>query len=89
MPKRIEDLPLNYQQLYHEFSLEKDINEGLNSEIIIYPTNFEENKQIKFESLDKVENEHYDCDYDEDDENTHDMNAVSPYMRTAFGEFEE
>ena len=49
MPKRIEDLPLNYQQLYHEFSLEKDINEGLNSEIIIYPTNFEENKQIKFD----------------------------------------
>ena len=28
-------------------------------------------------------------DYDEYDENTYDMNAVSPYMRDAFGEFDE
>ena len=42
----------------------------------------------EFEQLDSVLNEEDAEDYDEYDENTYDMNAVSPYMREAFGELD-
>ena len=85
MQKRIEDLPKKYQELYSEFSLEKDIDEGLRSEIIIYPTNFDIDDSI-FDSLESVETSEDESEYDDNDENTFDLRCVSPNLKRVFGE---
>lgn len=85
MQKRIEDLPKKYQELYSEFSLEKDIDEGLRSEIIIYPTNFDKGDSI-FDSLESLETSEDESEYDDNDENTFDLGCVSPNLKRVFGE---
>ena len=87
MPKRIEDLPIAYQKLFAELKAEKDVEEGSATDYVIQPT--KKDVQEEYERLDSVLEEEDEVDYDEYDENTYDMGAVSPYMREAFGEFDD
>ena len=87
LPKQIEDLPLSLQKLFVELKAEKDAEEGSATDYVIQPT--EKDVQEEYEQLDSVLEEEDELDYDEYDENTYDMNAVSPYMREACGEFDE
>ena len=66
---------------------EKDIEEGSATDYVIQPT--KKDVQEEYEQLDTVLEDENEADYDEYDENTYDMNAVSPYMRDAFGEFDD
>ena len=87
MQKQIKDLPLAFQSLFAELKAEKDIEEGSATDYVIQPT--KKDVQEEYEQLDTVLEDENEADYDEYDENTYDMNAVSPYMRDAFGEFED
>ena len=87
MPKRIEDLPIAYQKLFAELKAEKDVEEGSATDYVTQPT--KKDVQEEYEQLDSVLEEEDEVDYDEYDENTYDMGAVSPYMREAFGEFDD
>mgnify|MGYP005687405647 CR=1 FL=1 len=87
MQKQIKDLPIAFQSLFAELKAEKDIEEGSSTDYVIQPT--KKDVQEEYEQLDTVLEEENEADYDEYDENTYDMNAVSPYMRDAFGELDE
>lgn len=87
MQKQIEDLPIAYQSLFAELKAEKDIEEGSATDYVIQPT--KKDVQEEYEQLETVLEDENEADYDEYDENTYDMNAVSPYMRNAFGEFDD
>jgi hypothetical protein len=87
MPKRIEDLPIAYQRLFAELKAEKDVEEGSATDYVIQPTKKDVHEE--YEQLDSVLEEEDGVEYDESDENTYDMGAVSPYMREAFGEFDD
>ena len=84
MPKQIEDLPLEYQQLFAELKAEKDAVEASASDYVSEPTN--EDVDEEYEQLDSVleEEDGDDDEYDEDDENTYDMKRVSKEMRSMF-----
>ena len=86
MQKQIEDLPLPLQSLFVEFKAEMDAEKASANDYATQP----KAKDIEedFEQLDSVLCEEDAEDYDEYDENTYDMSAVSPYMREAFGEFD-
>ena len=87
MQKQIEDLPIAFQSLFAELKAEKDIQEGSATDYVIQTT--KKDVQEEYEQLDTVLEDENEADYDEYDENTYDMNAVSPYMKDAFGEFDE
>jgi hypothetical protein len=87
MQKQIKDLPIAFQSLFAELKAEKDIEEGSATDYVIQPT--KKDVQEEYEQLDTVLEDEDEMDYDEHDENTYDMNAVSPYMRDAFGEFDD
>ena len=87
MQKQIKDLPFAFQSLFAELKAEKDIEEGSATDYVIQPT--KKDVQEEYEQLDTVLEDENEADYDEYDENTYDMNAVSPYMRDAFGEFDD
>jgi len=87
MQKQIKDLPIAFQSLFAELKAEKDAEEGSSTDYVIQPT--KKDVQEEYEQLDTVLEEENEADYDEYDENTYDMNAVSPYMRDAFGELDE
>jgi hypothetical protein len=87
MQKQIKDLPIAFQSLFAELKAEKDIEEGSATDYVIQPT--KKDVQEEYEQLDTVLEDEDEMDYDEHDENTYDMNAVSPYMLDAFGEFDE
>tara|TARA_B100000900_G_scaffold384610_1_gene373564 strand:- start:26 stop:325 length:300 start_codon:yes stop_codon:yes gene_type:complete len=87
MQKQIKDLPLAFQSLFAELKAEKDTEEGSATDYVIQPT--KKDVQEEYEQLDTVLEDENEADYDEYDENTYDMNAVSPYMRDAFGEFDD
>jgi len=87
MQKQIKDLPLEYQQLFAELKTEKDVVEASSTDYVVHPTKKDVHEE--YEQLDSVLEEDDGDDYDEMDENTYDMGAVSPYMRDAFGEFDE
>ena len=87
MQKQIKDLPIAFQSLFAELKAEKDIEEGSATDYVIQPT--KKDVQEEYEQLDTVLEDENEADYDEYDENTYDMNAVSPYMRDAFGEFDD
>tara|TARA_Y100001934_G_C11894153_1_gene559068 strand:+ start:29 stop:328 length:300 start_codon:yes stop_codon:yes gene_type:complete len=87
IPRQIKDLPHQYQQLFAELKAEKDVEEGSATDYVIQPT--KKDVQEEYEQLDSVLEEEDEVDYDEYDENTYDMGAVSPYMREAFGEFDD
>ena len=87
MQKQIKDLPLAFQSLFAELKAEKDVEEGSATDYVIQPTR--KDVQEEYEQLDTVLEDENEADYDEYDENTYDMNAVSPYMRDAFGEFDD
>lgn len=84
IPRQIEDLPFQYQQLFAELKAEKDAVEASASDYVIASTN--EDVIDEYEQLDSViEEEDGDDDgYDEDDENTYDMKRVSNEMRSMF-----
>ena len=81
-PKGIEDLPLEYQQLFAELKAEKDALEGSAADYVVEPT--KEDVDEEHEQLDSVLDEEDESDYDEDDENTYDMNYVSREIRSMF-----
>jgi hypothetical protein len=87
MHKQIKDLPVSLQKLFVEMKAEKDAEEGSSADYVVQPT--KDDIQDEYERLDSVLEEEDEVDYDEYDENTYDMSAVSPYMRDAFGEFDE
>ena len=87
MQKQIKDLPIAFQSLFAELKAEKDAEEGSAADYVIQPT--KKDVQDEYERLDSVIEEEGENEYDEYDENTYDMDAVSPYMREAFGEFDE
>ena len=87
MQKQIEDLPIAFQSLFAELKAEKDAEEGSATDYVIQPT--KKDVQEEYEHLDSVIEDEDESDYDEYDENTYDMNAVSPYMKEAFGEFDD
>ena len=87
MQKQIKDLPIAFQSLFAELKAEKDIEEGSATDYVIQPT--KKDVQEEYEQLDTVLEDENEVEYDEYDENTYDMNAVSPYMRDAFGEFDD
>jgi len=87
MQKQIKDLPIAFQSLFAELKAEKDVEEGSATDYVIQPTR--KDVQEEYEQLDTVLEDENEADYDEYDENTYDMNAVSPYMRDAFGEFDD
>jgi len=87
MQKQIKDLPLAFQSLFAELKAEKDAEEGSATDYVIQPT--KKDVQEEYEQLDTVLEDENEADYDEYDQNTYDMNAVSPYMRDAFGEFDD
>ena len=84
MPKQIEDLPLEYQQLFAELKAEKDAVEASASDYVSEPTSKDVDEE--YEQLDSVleEEDGDDDEYDEDDENTYDMKRVSKEMRSMF-----
>ena len=87
MQKQIEDLPVSFQKLFVELKAEQDAIEGSSADYVIQPT--KKDIQDEYERLDSVLEQEDDNDYDEYDENTYDMEYVSPYMRDAFDEFDE
>lgn len=87
MIKNIKDLPLSYQNLLAEFQAEKDIEEGIATDYVVQPN--KEDVQDEYERLESVIEEEGESEYDEYDENTYDMTAISPYMRDAFDDFSE
>ena len=87
MIKQIKDLPLSFQQLYAELKAEKDAEDGSATDYVIQPT--KKDVEEEFEQLESVIEDEDQSEYDEYDENTYDMNAVSPYMREAFDDFSE
>lgn len=83
MQPRKNQLPPEFQLIYEEFKLQKDIEDILKQESIkTYPTNDEVTEE--YQQLDSVIEEENESEYDEYDENTYDMNAVSCYMKDAF-----
>jgi hypothetical protein len=83
MHRRINQLPPEFQLIYEEFKLQKDIEDAIKQESVkTYPTNDEVMEE--YQQLDSVIEEENESDYDEHDENTYDMNAVSCYMKDAF-----
>lgn len=87
MQKQIKDLPLPLQSLFAEFKSEMDAEKASATDYVIQPKT--KDIEEEFEQLDSVLCEEDAEDYDEYDENTYDMSAVSPYMREAFGEFDD
>ena len=87
MIKNIKDLPLSYQNLLAEFQAEKDVEEGIATDYVVQPN--KEDVQDEYERLESVIEEEGESEYDEYDENTYDMTAISPYMRDAFDDFSE
>jgi len=87
MIKNIKDLPLSYQNLLAEFQVEKDVEEGIATDYVVQPN--KEDVQDEYERLESVIEEEGESEYDENDENTYDMTAISPYMRDAFDDFSE
>jgi len=87
MTKNIKDLPLSYQNLLAEFQVEKDVEEGIATDYVVQPN--KEDVQDEYERLESVIEEEGESEYDENDENTYDMTAISPYMRDAFDDFSE
>ena len=87
MQKQIKDLPIAFQSLFSEFKAEKDAEEASATDYVVQPT--KKDIEDEFEQLDSVLSDEEGEDYDEYDENTYDMNAVSPYMREAFGELDD
>jgi hypothetical protein len=87
MQKQIKDLPIAFQSLFVELKAEKDAEEASTTDYVVQPT--KKDIEDEFEQLDSVLCDEEGEDYDEYDENTYDMNAVSPYMRDAFGEFDD
>jgi hypothetical protein len=87
MIKNIKDLPLSYQNLLAEFQVEKDVKEGIATDYVVQPN--KEDVQDEYERLESVIEEEGESEYDEHDENTYDMTAISPYMRDAFDDFSE
>jgi hypothetical protein len=87
MIKNIKDLPLSYQNLLAEFQVEKDVEEGIATDYVVQPN--KEDVQDEYERLESVIEEEGESEYDEYDENTYDMTAISPYMRDAFDDFSE
>ena len=88
IPRQIEDLPLQYQQLFAELKAEKDVEEGSATDYVVQPPKKDIHEEC--EHLDSVlEDEDEQDEYDEYDENTYDMKSISPYMREAFGDFDE
>ena len=83
MQKQIKDLPHSLQSLFVEIKAEQDAIDASKSDYVSHPVN--KNKLDDYEQLDIVhESENQDDEYDEYDENTYDMNCVSPYMREIF-----
>jgi hypothetical protein len=87
MQKQIKDLPIAFQSLFSELKAEKDAQEASVTDYVIQPTKKDVDEE--YEQLDTVLEDENESEYDEYDENTYDMNAVSPYMRDAFGEFDD
>ena len=87
MPRAIKDLPKSFQSLFHELKAEQDALEASSADYVTHPT--KQDIQDEFERLDSVIEEEDEQDFDEYDENTYDMDAVSPIMRNAFGEFDD
>ena len=87
MIKNIKDLPLSYQNLLAELKVEKDVEEGIATDYVVQPN--KEDVQDEYERLESVIEEEGESEYDEYDENTYDMTAISPYMRDAFDDFSE
>lgn len=82
MQTQIDHLPFAYQKLLAEFKAEKDALEASELDYVKHPVS---NDKHEFEQLDSViDSENADDFYDEQDENTYDMNCVSPYMREMF-----
>lgn len=81
-PKGIEDLPLEYQQLFAELKAEKDAVEAAAADYVVEPT--KEDVDEEHEQLESVTEEEDEDDYDEDDENTYDMKCISKEMRSMF-----
>ena len=83
MQKQIKDLPHSLQSLFVEIKAEQDAINASKSDYVSHPVN--KNKLDDYEQLDIVhESENQDDEYDEYDENTYDMNCVSPYRREIF-----
>ena len=76
-----------WKSLFAELKAEKDVDEASATDYVIQPT--KKDVQEEYEQLDTVLEDENEVEYDEYDENTYDMNVVSPYMRTAFGEFDD
>ena len=66
---------------------EKDVEEGIATDYVVPPN--KEDVQDEYERLESVIEEEGESEYDEYDENTYDMTAISPYMRDAFDDFSE
>tara|TARA_B100001093_G_scaffold374932_1_gene359930 strand:+ start:231 stop:485 length:255 start_codon:yes stop_codon:yes gene_type:complete len=83
MQKQIKDLPLSLQSLFVEIKAEQDAINASKLDYVSHPVN--KNKLDDYEQLDIIhESENQDDEYDEYDENTYDMNCVSPSMREMF-----
>ncbi len=87
MQKQIKDLPIAFQSLFAELKAEKDAVEASATDYVVQPT--KKDIEEEFEQLDSVLCQEDAEDYDEYDENTYDMTAISPYMREAFDDFSE
>lgn len=77
--RQIEDLPIELQKLYFEFKTEDDAIQGSKYDYVETTKNVLDNS----ENLDCLE-EPDDIEYDENDENTYDMNLLSPSFRDVF-----
>lgn len=77
--KNIEDLPIELQRLYTEIKSENDAIQASKLDYVETKKNILDNT----ETLDYLEQDD-DQDFDEYDENTFDMNVISPGMREIF-----
>ena len=77
--KNIEDLPIELQRLYTEIKSENDAIQASKLDYVETKKNILDNT----ETLDNLEQDD-DQDFDEYDENTFDMNVISPCMREVF-----
>lgn len=77
--KNIEDLPIELQRLYTEIKSETDAIQASKLDYVETKKNILDNT----ETLDYLEQDD-DQDFDEYDENTFDMNVISPCMREIF-----
>jgi len=77
--KNIEDLPIELQRLYTEIKSENDAIQASKLDYVEIKKNILDNT----ETLDYLEQDN-DQDFDEYDENTFDMNVISPSMREIF-----